>query len=167
MAIKWQPFGTSGHAGSVTRIAFHAGLSHHEIFMTFSNVAAQGPESGQLEVIKSPIPLRSFEIVRDVRRKKKSKLRRPRQANKQRTPARRILCYRRHRPQIFLYSFRPIQALRNGRREMSSIGTSKTKHHSLQHVHYPFWFGGSASCFAAAVTHPLDLSMRIPTQMRT
>ncbi|GLA35823.1 mitochondrial dicarboxylate transporter [Aspergillus niger] len=24
-------------------------------------------------------------------------------------------------------------------------------------VHYPFWFGGSASCFAAAVTHPLDL----------
>lgn len=26
-----------------------------------------------------------------------------------------------------------------------------------QKVHYPFWFGGSASCFAAAVTHPLDL----------
>ena len=25
--------------------------------------------------------------------------------------------------------------------------------------HYPFWFGGSASCFAAVVTHPLDLSM--------
>lgn len=25
--------------------------------------------------------------------------------------------------------------------------------------HYPFWFGGSASCFAASVTHPLDLSM--------
>ena len=24
-------------------------------------------------------------------------------------------------------------------------------------VHYPFWFGGSASCFAACVTHPLDL----------
>lgn len=24
-------------------------------------------------------------------------------------------------------------------------------------VHYPFWFGGSASCCAAAVTHPLDL----------
>ena len=24
-------------------------------------------------------------------------------------------------------------------------------------IHYPFWFGGSASCFAAAVTHPLDL----------
>ena len=27
-----------------------------------------------------------------------------------------------------------------------------------QHVHYPFWFGGSASCFAACVSHPLDLS---------
>ncbi|KAL1965558.1 hypothetical protein VTN77DRAFT_5642 [Rasamsonia byssochlamydoides] len=24
-------------------------------------------------------------------------------------------------------------------------------------IHYPFWFGGSASCFAASVTHPLDL----------
>ncbi|KAF1821041.1 mitochondrial carrier [Dissoconium aciculare CBS 342.82] len=24
-------------------------------------------------------------------------------------------------------------------------------------IHYPFWFGGSASCFAATVTHPLDL----------
>lgn len=24
-------------------------------------------------------------------------------------------------------------------------------------IHYPLWFGGSASCFAAAVTHPLDL----------
>lgn len=27
------------------------------------------------------------------------------------------------------------------------------------HIHYPFWFGGSASCFAACVTHPLDLGM--------
>nr|GFD54055.1 hypothetical protein [Tanacetum cinerariifolium] len=24
-------------------------------------------------------------------------------------------------------------------------------------IHYPFWFGGSASCCAAGVTHPLDL----------
>jgi solute carrier family 25 (mitochondrial dicarboxylate transporter), member 10 len=24
-------------------------------------------------------------------------------------------------------------------------------------IHYPFWFGGSASSFAACVTHPLDL----------
>ncbi|KAF9883576.1 hypothetical protein FE257_003175 [Aspergillus nanangensis] len=28
----------------------------------------------------------------------------------------------------------------------------------VKKVHYPFWFGGSASCFAAAVTHPLDLA---------
>lgn len=28
-----------------------------------------------------------------------------------------------------------------------------------QKIHYPFWFGGSASCCAAAVTHPLDLGM--------
>lgn len=27
----------------------------------------------------------------------------------------------------------------------------------VKKVHYPFWFGGSASCFAAGVTHPLDL----------
>ncbi|PKS06918.1 hypothetical protein jhhlp_005514 [Lomentospora prolificans] len=24
-------------------------------------------------------------------------------------------------------------------------------------IHYPFWFGGSASSMAAVVTHPLDL----------
>lgn len=24
-------------------------------------------------------------------------------------------------------------------------------------IRYPFWFGGSASCIAAMVTHPLDL----------
>jgi dicarboxylate transporter 10 len=24
-------------------------------------------------------------------------------------------------------------------------------------IHYPFWFGGSASCFATFFTHPLDL----------
>ncbi|KAL9083626.1 MAG: hypothetical protein Q9165_008441 [Trypethelium subeluteriae] len=27
-------------------------------------------------------------------------------------------------------------------------------------IHYPFWFGGSASCFAACVTHPLDLELK-------
>ena len=44
---------------------------------------------------------------------------------------------------------------------MSSSGTTRHKDHSIQsahNIHYPFWFGGSASCFAAAVTHPLDLS---------
>jgi dicarboxylate transporter 10 len=36
------------------------------------------------------------------------------------------------------------------------------QHHQkkvVKKIHYPFWFGGSASCFAAAVTHPLDLGM--------
>jgi hypothetical protein len=28
-----------------------------------------------------------------------------------------------------------------------------------EQVRYPFWFGGSASCFAACVTHPLDLGI--------
>ncbi|KAH6708851.1 mitochondrial carrier domain-containing protein [Leptodontidium sp. MPI-SDFR-AT-0119] len=31
---------------------------------------------------------------------------------------------------------------------------------SGQHLQYPFWFGGSASCFAACMTHPLDLDIR-------
>ncbi|MCJ1309044.1 Mitochondrial dicarboxylate transporter [Agyrium rufum] len=32
-------------------------------------------------------------------------------------------------------------------------------------IHYPFWFGGSASCFAATVTHPLDLvKVRLQTR---
>jgi dicarboxylate transporter 10 len=26
-------------------------------------------------------------------------------------------------------------------------------------IYYPFWFGGSASCFATFFTHPLDLGM--------
>lgn len=33
-------------------------------------------------------------------------------------------------------------------------------------VRYPFWFGGSASSFAACVTHPLDL-VKVRLQMRT
>ncbi|KAJ5923752.1 hypothetical protein N7454_008997 [Penicillium verhagenii] len=37
---------------------------------------------------------------------------------------------------------------------VAPVSTPKSK---SQKVHYPFWFGGSASCFAAAVTHPLDL----------
>ncbi|KAL3496034.1 putative phenylalanyl-tRNA synthetase alpha subunit [Aspergillus germanicus] len=36
---------------------------------------------------------------------------------------------------------------------------------AVKKVHYPFWFGGSASCFAAAVTHPLDLvKVRLQTR---
>ncbi|KAE9964985.1 hypothetical protein BLS_007933 [Venturia inaequalis] len=33
----------------------------------------------------------------------------------------------------------------------------KSKDVQKRTIHYPFWFGGSASCFAACVTHPLDL----------
>jgi hypothetical protein len=34
-----------------------------------------------------------------------------------------------------------------------------SKQRQSKQIHYPFWFGGSASCFAASVTHPLDLGM--------
>jgi len=34
-----------------------------------------------------------------------------------------------------------------------------------EHIRYPFWFGGSSSCFAACVTHPLDLvKVRLQTR---
>ena len=65
---------------------------------------------------------------------------------------------------LFIISLPPLPtslSQRNARGDMSSTGTSRQKDHSIQtphHIHYPFWFGGSASCFAAAVTHPLDLS---------
>ncbi|KAL6717434.1 Mitochondrial dicarboxylate transporter [Lecanora helva] len=52
---------------------------------------------------------------------------------------------------------------------MSSPATNKGKGpdtQQVQHVHYPFWFGGSASCFAASVTHPLDL-IKVRLQTRT
>ncbi|KAJ5540985.1 hypothetical protein N7494_006061 [Penicillium frequentans] len=39
----------------------------------------------------------------------------------------------------------------------SRVAPVSTPLSKSQKVHYPFWFGGSASCFAAAVTHPLDL----------
>ncbi|KAJ5220987.1 Mitochondrial dicarboxylate transporter [Penicillium citrinum] len=42
---------------------------------------------------------------------------------------------------------------------------SKPAQAKPQKVHYPFWFGGSASCFAACVTHPLDLvKVRLQTR---
>lgn len=41
----------------------------------------------------------------------------------------------------------------------------KQQQELLEPIHYPFWFGGSASCFAACVTHPLDLvKVRLQTQ---
>ena len=45
----------------------------------------------------------------------------------------------------------------NAKRVMSDSEQKKSK--DVQHgpIHYPLWFGGSASCWAACVTHPLDL----------
>jgi hypothetical protein len=37
---------------------------------------------------------------------------------------------------------------------------SRKRAWNREHIKYPFWFGGSASCFAACVTHPLDLGKR-------
>ncbi|PGH05203.1 solute carrier family 25 (mitochondrial dicarboxylate transporter), member 10 [Blastomyces parvus] len=37
---------------------------------------------------------------------------------------------------------------------------------SLPPRHYPFWFGGSASCMATATTHPLDLLKVVRLQTR-
>lgn len=56
---------------------------------------------------------------------------------------------------------------------MPSRSTSEeSKEHSRKkawergHIRYPFWFGGSASCFAACVTHPLDLvKVRLQTRL--
>lgn len=35
-------------------------------------------------------------------------------------------------------------------------GTAQPNSHA--NIKYPWWFGGSASCFAVCLTHPLDLS---------
>ena len=43
--------------------------------------------------------------------------------------------------------------------KVSAAELSKSKDLKSKPVRYPFWFGGSASCFAACVTHPLDLGM--------
>jgi len=39
---------------------------------------------------------------------------------------------------------------------------SRKKAWEREHLRYPFWFGGSASCFAACTTHPLDLGTPNP-----
>lgn len=47
----------------------------------------------------------------------------------------------------------------NATRVMSATAkeVKKDKHVQQGPVHYPFWFGGSASCCAVFLTHPLDL----------
>lgn len=45
---------------------------------------------------------------------------------------------------------------------------SKNQAWDRAHIRYPFWFGGSASCFAACATHPLDLvKVRLQTRSAT
>jgi dicarboxylate transporter 10 len=39
------------------------------------------------------------------------------------------------------------------------VAEQQRRPNTVKKIHYPFWFGGSASCFAAGVTHPLDLGM--------
>ena len=41
----------------------------------------------------------------------------------------------------------------NDAKEVKNLQNVKTQ----PKIRYPFWFGGSASCLAATVTHPLDL----------
>ncbi|KAH6683073.1 mitochondrial carrier domain-containing protein [Halenospora varia] len=46
-----------------------------------------------------------------------------------------------------------------------AVELSQKKKLEREHLRYPFWFGGSASCFAACVTHPLDLvKVRLQTR---
>jgi dicarboxylate transporter 10 len=42
-------------------------------------------------------------------------------------------------------------------KKMSAPEVHKSKDVTVTPIHYPFWFGGSASCFATFFTHPLDL----------
>lgn len=44
----------------------------------------------------------------------------------------------------------------SGKQSVGEVVKAEVK---VNAVKYPFWFGGSASCFAACVTHPLDLGM--------
>lgn len=50
-------------------------------------------------------------------------------------------------------------------KQVSAVESQKTADVKKAPIHYPFWFGGSASCFAACFTHPLDLvKVRLQTQ---
>ncbi|KAF2017027.1 mitochondrial carrier [Aaosphaeria arxii CBS 175.79] len=50
-------------------------------------------------------------------------------------------------------------------KKMSAAEVKKDQDVKKAPIHYPFWFGGSASCCAALFTHPLDLiKVRLQTQ---
>jgi dicarboxylate transporter 10 len=42
-------------------------------------------------------------------------------------------------------------------KKVSAPELNKSKDVKVTSIRYPFWFGGSASCFATFFTHPLDL----------
>lgn len=42
-------------------------------------------------------------------------------------------------------------------KQVSAAELRKSQDVKKKPISYPFWFGGSASCFAACFTHPLDL----------
>jgi dicarboxylate transporter 10 len=42
-------------------------------------------------------------------------------------------------------------------KQVSAAEVLKSQDVKKKPIHYPFWFGGSASCAAACFTHPLDL----------
>lgn len=44
-------------------------------------------------------------------------------------------------------------------KQVSTTELKKSQDVKKTPIHYPFWFGGSASCVAACFTHPLDLGM--------
>ena len=53
----------------------------------------------------------------------------------------------------------PVSSADNALAQMAATAKEVMSDARKKPVHYPFWFGGSASCFAACVTHPLDLGM--------
>jgi dicarboxylate transporter 10 len=50
------------------------------------------------------------------------------------------------------------------RKPVSTPELNKSQDAAKKPMQYPFWFGGSASCFATFFTHPLDLSMLLQLQ---
>ncbi|AEO61958.1 hypothetical protein MYCTH_2312784 [Thermothelomyces thermophilus ATCC 42464] len=66
-----------------------------------------------------------------------------------------------------------MQAARSEGRPAAASSTAtmakgeKDKSVTTRSIHYPFWFGGSASSMAACVTHPLDLGELIQVRLQT
>ncbi|KZF20030.1 mitochondrial carrier [Xylona heveae TC161] len=54
-------------------------------------------------------------------------------------------------------SVAPTTATATNKAQNPAIVKKDADYQKSKHIRYPFWFGGSASCCAAAVTHPLDL----------